>query len=142
MHNWFYSWHDNKNIFTLIDHCLVAKAGTPLAVLPRVKESLLQQSLASTYTVNRKNGEIEYKTLQNAFSTVLSGVGATDGWRVRTIWIANTKCIGQTLAKLCYWDTSCFDSDITAILPPFGNAHYVGAWTRDGEGVEIQAKLT
>ncbi len=35
---------------TLIDHCLVAKAGTPLAVLPRVKDTLLQQSLDSTYT--------------------------------------------------------------------------------------------
>ncbi len=50
LHSWVSELKQGNVDGTLIDHCLLATAATPLPVLPRVKDSLLQQSLDSTYT--------------------------------------------------------------------------------------------
>ncbi len=124
---------------------LVATAA-PMPFPPSVKDSLLQHSLDSTYTVIYFL-KLIITIMVTRYSrfvgiTVLSRVGSADGRWTGPVGIADAEWVGQALAKL--GDTNVWigiDSNITSIWPPLGHRVGVCRRTSDDKGVEIQPQL-
>ena len=122
-----------------MENCRFAIAA-PLAVFPNTKANLLQSPEDSTYTAKQKKQSIIAIQYFVEFFTVFPSVHSANCWWTGTIRVWHTESVSKTLGELvdCHGASR---GDNTSLLKTLGDCSDIGAWTSNGEGLEVKPQL-